>query len=120
MEPLERAVVSQLDFEKRGGLLPVVVQHVNTREVIMVAYANRQAVEETIKYRMAVFWSTSRKEIWYKGRESGDTISVKQILVDCDGDALVYIARPAAGVCHTTDEDGATRKSCFYREIPLR
>ncbi len=97
-------------FEKRGGLVTVITQDVATREVLMVAYANREAYVATLLTLKATYWSTSRKKLWVKGEESGNTQEVVDVLIDCDGDALVYLVRQVGdGACHT----GA--RSCFYR-----
>ncbi|NCN04937.1 MAG: phosphoribosyl-AMP cyclohydrolase [Spirochaetales bacterium] len=105
-------------FEKRGGLLPVVVQDFDTKEILMVAYANHQAVERTLETGTAVFWSTSRNALWTKGETSGDTLDLVEVRVDCDQDALVYLVRPQGdGVCHTKGPDGKARRTCFYRRV---
>jgi phosphoribosyl-AMP cyclohydrolase len=100
------------NFVKRGGIIPVVVQEYASREVIMLAYADQAAFLETLKTGEAVFFSTSRNERWKKGETSGDTLRVRRIQIDCDGDALVYIVTlNGTGVCHTG------KKSCFWRSV---
>jgi len=107
-------------FEKRGGLLPVVVQESSTGEILMIASANKEAVDHTIESRKATFWSTSRNEVWVKGETSGNTIWIDEILIDCDQDALIYKVRlEGDGVCHTKNSQGNFRKSCFYRSLDL-
>ena len=107
-------------FEKRGGLLPVVVQESSTGNILMIASVNKEAVDHTIKTGKATFWSTSRKELWVKGETSGNTIWIDDILIDCDQDALIYKVRlEGEGVCHTKNEQGNFRKSCFYRSLDL-
>lgn len=107
-----------LDFEKRGGLLPVVVQEYLSNEVLMLAYANRQAFDETLRSGYATFWSTSRNELWVKGKASGDLLRMRGVLVDCDQDALVYRVEVAGrGACHTKDGIGEARRTCFYRVV---
>jgi len=92
-----------------NGLVPVVVQdHVNG-EIRMLAYANEEAVRRTIETGLATFWSRSRGVLWVKGETSGNEIRVARVLVDCDGDSLVYVAEPKGSSCHT----GA--KTCFFR-----
>lgn len=115
---LEESKKLNLQFEKRGGLLPVAVQESSTGQVLMIASVNREAVEYSIKKKRAAFWSTSRNELWVKGETSGNKLLLDEILVDCDQDALVYkVTLEGDGVCHTKDENGKFRKACFYRKI---
>lgn len=88
-----------LRYDERG-LLPVVVQDVNTGAVLMLAYANREAVELTLSTGQAHFWSRSRQSLWRKGETSGNVLEVSEVLEDCDGDALLVRARPAGPACH--------------------
>jgi phosphoribosyl-AMP cyclohydrolase len=108
-------------FEKRGGLLPVIVQDYQTKEILMLAYANQEALDETLKTGYATFWSTSKGEMWIKGKTSGDMLrieEVKEILTDCDQDAFVYkVERLKGGACHTKNSSGQSRESCFYRRL---
>jgi len=109
---LEEGLEAALQFEKRGGLLPVVVQDYQSREVLMVAYANQQAVDETGRTGYATFWKTSENRMWTKGETSGDLLRVKEILTDCDQDALVYkVESLGDAICHTK------RSTCFYRRV---
>ena len=88
-----------LRYDERG-LLPVVVQDVNTGAVLMLAYSNREAVELTLSTGQAHFWSRSRQSLWRKGETSGNFLEVTEVLEDCDGDALLVRARPAGPACH--------------------
>lgn len=98
------------DFSR--GLVPVVVQDVDTGEVLMLAYADEEALSRTIKEGRAWFYSRSRDELWLKGATSGDLLEVQQVFTDCDRDALLYLARPLGkGVCHTGE------RSCFHRRL---
>lgn len=90
---------STLNYDDRG-LLPVVVQDVGTGAVLMLAFANREAVELTLATGEAHFWSRSRQALWRKGETSGNTLQVVEVLEDCDGDALLVRARPAGPACH--------------------
>ena len=118
---LEEGFILSIDFEKRGGLIPVAVQDNHTLEILMLGYANEEAVQLSIKKRMATFWSTSREELWTKGETSGDFLAIVDILIDCDQDSLIYKVTPqGSGACHTKDKNGLTRKSCFYRSIDLK
>lgn len=118
---LEEGNELAINFEKRGGLVPCVVQDVGNGQILMLAYVNQQALNTTFEKGMATFWSTSRNELWTKGETSGDFLRIVEILTDCDQDALVYRVEPqGAGACHTKDpESGETRKSCFYRGVDL-
>ncbi len=96
---------------KEGGLIPVVVQDKSTREVLMVAYANEEAVRLTGETGFAHYYSRSRKKLWKKGEESGHFQRVFRILVDCDEDCLLYLVEQTGAACHTG------YRSCFYRTI---
>jgi len=116
---LEEGTELLIDFEKRGGLIPAVVQDVADGRILMLAYVNPEALKITLEKGMATFWSTSRNELWTKGETSGDFLKIVEILTDCDQDALVYRVEPqGGGACHTKDpESGKTRSSCFYRKF---
>lgn len=94
-----------------NGLLTAVVTDARTKDVLMVAFMNREALEATMESGIAHFWSRSRQALWKKGETSGNILRVMEILVDCDQDALVIRAEPAGPACHT----GAG--SCFYRRL---
>jgi phosphoribosyl-AMP cyclohydrolase len=96
---------------KEGGLIPVVVQDNTTREVLMVAYANQEAVRLTGETGFAHYYSRSRKKLWKKGEESGHFQRVFRILVDCDEDCLLYLVDQTGAACHTG------YRTCFYRTI---
>jgi phosphoribosyl-AMP cyclohydrolase len=125
MKELEEGSELQLDFTKlqkvtKAGLpvLPVVVQDVDSRDVLVVAYANQQALDHTLKTGTATFWSTSRNELWIKGATSGDTLQIVDIRVNCEQNSLLYLVRMVGGgVCHTKDAEGHTRKTCYYRSL---
>ena len=92
------------------GLIPAVLQHAASGEVLMLGYMNAEALRRTLELGQAVFWSRSRSELWHKGATSGDYVRVLEVRADCDADALVLRVEPlgeAGGVCHT----GA--RSCF-------
>lgn len=93
------------------GLVAAVVLDSHTREVLVVAYMNEDAISATRESGNVTFWSRSRGRLWMKGETSGHVLKVDRILVDCDQDALVIYAEPAGPTCHT----GA--RSCFYREL---
>ena len=114
-----------LDFEKlskvartQQSVLPVAVQDAESREVVLVAYANREALQYTIDNGIAAFWSTSRNKLWVKGATSGDTLSIVEIRVNCEQNSLLYVVKLLGkGVCHTKEADGTARRSCYYRRI---
>ena len=118
---LEEGSKLLIDFEKRGGLIPAVVQDVADGRVLMLAYVNAEALQTTLEKGMATFWSTSRNELWTKGETSGDFLKIVEIYTDCDQDALIYKVEPqGGGSCHTKDPDsGKTRETCFYRKLAL-
>ncbi len=116
---LEEGNDLSIDFVKRGGLVPCVVQDAGNGRILMLAYVNELALTTTFDKGMATFWSTSRDELWTKGETSGDFLKIVEVLTDCDQDALVYrVERQGSGACHTTDPDtGQSRQSCFYRKV---
>lgn len=99
-----------LEFNDRG-LLPVITQDAETHEVLMLAYANCEAIERTRETDRAHYYSRSREELWEKGATSGHVQAVVEIRVDCDGDTLLYLVDQEGGACHTG------HRSCFYRTI---
>ena len=118
---LEEGTELALDYVKRDGFLPCIVQDVADGRILMLGYVNQQALDTTLEKGMATFWSTSRNELWTKGETSGDFLKIVEVLTDCDQDALVYRVEPQGqGACHTKDpETGKARKSCFYRTLDL-
>lgn len=107
-----------LQFKKRGGLLPVAVQETATGQILMLASVNKEAFEYSFKNRIAAFFSTSRNELWVKGKSSGNYLKIDNILIDCDQDAIVYkVTLAKGGVCHTFNQFGENRKACFYRTV---
>ena len=100
-----------LDLHYTDGLIPVVVQDIMSLEVLMVAYANEEAVSLTRDTGFAHYFSRSRRKIWKKGEESGHVQKVRQILVDCDEDCLLYLVEQTGAACHTGNQ------TCFYRTI---
>ncbi len=93
------------------GLVPVIAQDQETKDILMLAYANQEAVELTQKTRYAHYFSRSRNKIWKKGEESGNLQQVFEIRVDCDADTLIYIVSQQCAACHTG------HWTCFYRTI---
>lgn len=122
IEELEEGTTLNLDFNKLSkavknspDIIPVAVQNIDTLEVILIAYTNEYALKESISTGVATFWSTSRNELWIKGKSSGNTFKLLDIRVNCEQNSLVYLVRPnGGGICHTNDTNGASR-NCYYR-----
>ncbi len=108
---MNSAKIAELDFAKGDGLIPVVAQEAATGQVLMVAYANREAVEKTVQTGLAHYYSRSRQKLWKKGEESGHMQSIKEVRVDCDADTLLYIVDQVGPACHTGEH------SCFFRKL---
>jgi phosphoribosyl-AMP cyclohydrolase len=108
-----------LDFGPDGRtLLPVVTQDARTKDVLILAFANREAFEETRRSGFATYWSRSRNELWKKGLTSGDMLKVEEIRVNCEQNSLVYLVTPQGkGACHAKRPDGLPYGSCYYRRI---
>lgn len=103
--------LDDVEFDDRG-LVTVIAQDVASARVLMVAWANREALAQTAASGQAVYWSRSRNRLWRKGEESGHGQQVREIRLDCDGDVVLYAVEQTGGVaCHTG------RESCFYRRL---
>ena len=103
--------ISDLDFEKFSGLLPVIAQEQASGRVLMLAYANLEAVRKTQETGYAHYWSRSRNSLWKKGESSGHVQQITEVLVDCDEDTLLYKVSQNGPACHTGE------KSCFFRKL---
>jgi len=108
-----------IDFGDDGQkLLPVVTQDYTTREVLILAFVNKEAFEETCRSGYATFWSRSRNELWKKGLTSGDMLKIDEIRVNCEQNSLLYLVTPQGkGACHAKKENGTPYSSCYYRKI---
>ena len=123
---LEEGLKLELDWDKVEkaaaackGIIPVAVQHADTKEVILVAYINQQAFEESLKRKMLVLWSSSRQELWIKGLTSGETFDLLEARVNCEQNSLLFVVRPnRVSICHTKNKNGEPR-DCYYRRIDL-
>ena len=102
--------MSLIKFDEKG-LVPVVVQDSTTAEVLMTAWANKEALKLTADSGELTLWSRSRKELWKKGETSGNVMKVVELRIDCDGDTLLAIVDPAGPACHTG------KRTCFYRSL---
>ena len=96
---------------QKSDLIPVIIQDMDTKDVLMLGFTNKEAVELTIKTKTAWFWSRSRNSLWNKGESSGNFLYVKEMRTDCDTDSLLYLCEPVGPTCHT----GA--RSCFFNVI---
>jgi phosphoribosyl-AMP cyclohydrolase len=123
---LEEGKGLKLDFEKLNGvsaqspgIIPLAVQNAATKEVILVAYTNKEAFEKSIRTRIATFWSTSRNELWTKGETSRNFFELEEVYVNCEQNSLVYSVNPKGeGICHTYNLKGHAR-NCFYRRLNI-
>ncbi|MBU0729325.1 MAG: phosphoribosyl-AMP cyclohydrolase [Proteobacteria bacterium] len=104
--------MDELQFEKGGGLLPAIVQDYKTGEVLMLAYINKEAWEKTLETGKAHYWSRSRSKLWLKGETSSHYQLIKEVLVDCDEDTVVYrVEQLGSAACHKG------YGSCFFRRV---
>jgi phosphoribosyl-AMP cyclohydrolase / phosphoribosyl-ATP pyrophosphohydrolase len=92
--------IAKIDFAKGDGLVPAIVQDADTGAVLMLAYMNREALEQTLFRKRAVFFSRSKQRLWEKGETTGHTLDVLDVVVDCDNDTLLVTARPRGPACH--------------------
>ena len=106
MSPLDPAIAERLKLDD-AGLVAAVVQDATTRDVLMVGWMDDEALHRTLTTGAATFWSRSRQSLWVKGETSGNTLVVREVRLDCDGDTVLVLADPAGPTCHT----GAT--TCF-------
>ena len=127
MNPLEEGGELKLDFKKlekatavSPGILPVAVQDAGTNEVILVAYTNEEAFKKAVQSQTLVLWSTSRNELWEKGKTSGETFELVEVRVNCEQNSLLYRVRPRrGGICHTKNRKGEPR-NCYYRRLDFK
>jgi phosphoribosyl-AMP cyclohydrolase len=108
---LTEDLLAKLDFKKGNGLIPVVVQDAESKEVLMLAYANEEALAKTLSTGYAHYWSRSRKKLWMKGETSGNTQKIQKVITDCDYDTLLYVVDQKGPACHTGEY------TCFHNKI---
>ena len=115
----ENTVELLIDFGEDGQkLAPVVTQDCVTKEVLILAFVNREAFEETRRSGYATYWSRSRNELWKKGLTSGDMLKIDEIRINCEQNSLLYLVTPQGkGACHAKKENGMPYSSCYYRKI---
>lgn len=124
-EELEHGTALNLDFTKLlkvancgTDVLPAIAQDAKTGEVLIVGYANQLALETALECGMATFWSTSRNELWIKGKTSGDYLKIEEVRVNCEQNSILYSVTPAGeGACHTKNQGGVARSGCYYRRL---
>lgn len=122
---LEEGSALSLDFsklrkvsEKCPDVIPAVAQDAVTGEILILGYANQLALDTARREGMAVFWSTSRNELWLKGKTSGDFLELIEIRVNCEQNSVLYLVRPKGkGACHTKGANGLPRSGCYYRRL---
>ena len=122
---IEEGTQLALDFTKLKkaaecgeDILVAVAQDIETGEVLIVGYANALALETAMREKMATFWSTSRNELWIKGKSSGNYLELHEVRVNCEQNSVLYRVRQAgSGACHTKDAGGEPRSGCYYRKI---
>ena len=109
---LDCFIMIELDVKKSGGLIPAIAQDWKTGEVLMLAYINEESWKETLRTGHGVYWSRSRSKLWHKGEESGNVQIVKEILVDCDADTVIFKVEQVGGAaCHEGYH------TCFFRKV---
>ena len=121
---IEEGTTLHLDFSKIANIaevckdvIPVAVQNIDTGDVILVAYVNEKALLASVNTHLATFWSTSRNELWVKGKTSGETFEIVEVYVNCEQNSLLYKVRPTkGGICHTKNQHGEPR-NCYYRRL---
>ena len=104
-------IADKIDFDKSGGLVPVIAQDYKTKEVLMLAYMNKESFIKTLEGETAWYYSRSRDELWNKGATSGHYQYVKDIKIDCDNDTILLFVDQIGAACHTGN------RTCFYRDV---
>lgn len=124
-QALEEGNELSLDFTKlkkiasgQADVIPAVAQDVDTGEVLIIGYVNELALATALREKKATFWSTSRNELWIKGKTSGDYLELLETRVNCEQNSIVYRVRlKGKGSCHTKDATGVARHGCYYRRL---
>ena len=109
----------QVDFGPDGQkLLPVVTQDFTTKDVLILSFINKEALEETLRSGYATYWSRSRNELWKKGLTSGDMLRVNEVRINCEQNSFLFLVTPEGkGACHAKKENGNPYTSCYYRKL---
>ena len=114
---LDFSKLKKISFLKKD-VLPVIVQEEVSKEVLLLAYVNQEALKYSIIHKEIAFWSTSRNELWIKGKTSSDYLDLIEIRVNCEQNSLLYVVSMRNhGCCHTKNSEGKTRETCFYRSL---
>lgn len=103
--------IKKINFKKLKSLIPAIIQDYKSKNVLMLAFMNKTALEKTLKTKTTWFWSRTRKKLWHKGETSGNFQTVKEIYLDCDNDCLLILVKQKGVACHTK------KISCFYKKI---
>lgn len=122
---IEEGTAFRMDWSKLNkvaagnpDVVPVAVQDKDSGELLVLAYANQQALDHSFKTGNATFWSTSRKELWEKGATSGETFELLEVRTNCEQNSLLYLVRPRrGGMCHTKNRRNEARSGCYYRRL---
>lgn len=104
--------IEELKFDEKG-LIPAIIQDINTGEILMHAYMNKESLKMTLESGKATFWSRSRNKLWIKGETSGNFMDIKELYYDCDMDTLLFKVTPKGPACHTGN------RTCFYRKVDI-
>jgi phosphoribosyl-ATP pyrophosphohydrolase/phosphoribosyl-AMP cyclohydrolase len=106
------SIIDTINWDKAiDGLVPAVVQDAETKEVLMLGFMNRAALEKTLREGKVTFWTRSRQKLWTKGETSGNTLNFVSLRVNCNDDSLLVLAHPVGATCHTG------HPTCYYREV---
>jgi phosphoribosyl-AMP cyclohydrolase len=122
---IEEGLELTLDFEKISkvakcgkDLIPATAQDIDTKEVLIVGYVNKKALEYALQNKKATWWSASRNELWIKGATSGEFLDLVETRVNCEQNSILYLVKVSSqGACHTKDANGIPRLGCYYRKI---
>ena len=106
------SIIDKINWDKAvDGLVPAIVQDAETKEVLMLGFMNRAALEKTLREGKVTFWTRSRQKLWTKGETSGNTLNLVSLRINCNDDSLLVLATPIGATCHTG------HPTCYYREV---
>lgn len=116
--PLNLNFIKNTRGKESQGLLPVIVQDQNSKKVLLLAYVNQEAFWQSVHTKILTLWSRSRNCLWVKGATSGNKFWIKEIMVDCKQNSVLFLVKAQnKGICHTKTKNGIARESCFYRKF---